>query len=965
MQGNRPVLSTLLDAVPIIAQVALVLLPNYVSLETNVLYILAYFVVFSVMTHFYLSSLIGTRLRMDDLEVVCVSLFLGSAINMTVYILLTQVLAEVPRQLFLSVLTGLSFCSYLLYIRFRKKGVEAGGSLTGNVINVFAAYISALTGFYIILRVVPTLYWRGPDAWETASAVRAIVERSLDPGEAISYFYGYVHLWNAGFYYYISALQLITGTPVESILRFGGALSAGALCFLTFVVVRRIAGPLAGLLSGLLLFTNPMNITRFVTPLREDYGFQLLILALLFIKARMDLEDKRPNFPYICVVGFLLASSAVVHILPSLLLFTILALYLLYHWLRKESSQTKEIVYILLASCVFVGYYAVYLWGALSWFIGVVMGGGVFLLLIPATTILIVWYASKTMHQPDVEHYRSLAVLLSLLVIFVNLFLTSGKSGPFKDLSLDMFSGVILLIGLYELLTNMGKVPLFASSIVMATGFFTAFSYVGVTVPVERFSIYLSWVATYLCSSFLSRLLSANWVHVSSLRDIGLLKGVRPEVPFLVVLVLATSLGAALQTPRYPYYFDEAEITDTRAFNARVQEGDIVIPQETLRHLLYYTGTSYGSLVTGRDFREWLTSAYAADSPEELSGLIESRFPGKTRALFFSTTNRYLMYDDPWVNRTILENFCREHLVGRVKYFTMDIPYVMNNLPAEKISRVTVNNESPVISTKMGNENVTSISNVFRDHGNRLRMLYTTGHGLRSAESPDGDSWAPDGSTLLQGVYLNPYIIEQGGVFHMFVEDLSSRTVAHYASADTYRWESLGSLGPDQGCLYYVAEAPVAWLEGEAIRVIFWETAVTGDAPRSGLRCLESRDGQTWRDAGLDTDWRLITGDYYSVEHSKILLSEAFPSDGELVFIGRCLPRDADDPSPWRLGSFKLDTGSGSQRVFFSPIAVSAPGAPPEAQSFRVWRDTAAGELDFYITLQGDPKGIYRGSLSN
>jgi len=968
MQGYRSVPRTLLRSLPIVAQLILVLLPNYADLGANISYSLTYFVVFSIMTPFYLSSLICARFRMDGLEVVCVSLFLGSAINMTVYILLTQVLVEVSRQLFLSVLTGLSLCSYLLYIVFRRKNIEEGGSPARKVLDVFAAYLSALTGFYMIFRIIPTLYWRGVDAWETASAVKAIVERSLDPGEAINYFYGYVHLWNAGFYYYLAAVQLITGASVESILRYGGTFSAAALCFLTFVVVRRMAGPLAGLLSGLLLFTNPMNMMRFVTPLRENYGFELLVLALLFFKARGDLDEKRPNIPYICVVGFILASSVVVHILPSLLLFTILALHLLYYWLRKESSLMKEIVYILLASCVFVGYYAVYLEEALVWFIGVAMEGGVFLVLVPASSIVIIWYASKTMHQPEVERYKSLGIFLSLLVIFVNLFLTSGKSGTFKGLSMDMFSGVILLIGLYELLTRLDKVPLFASSIIISTGFFTVFSYVGVTVPVERFSLYLSWVATYLCSSFLSRLLSANWVHVSSLRDIGLLRNMRPEVLFLVLIVLATSLGAALQMPRYPYYFDEAEITDTRAFNARVQEDDLVIPQETLRHLLYYTETNYSSLVTEKDYREWLTLVYSADSPSELSDLIESRFPDKNRAVFFTTTSRYSVYDDLFVNRSILENYCREYLVGSVRYFTMDVPYVRNNIPVEKIGNVTVDYENPFISVTdtVGAEAITSISNVYEDHENRSRIMYTTEDGLWSAASVDGVTWVHEDTKVLDGGYLNPYLIDSGGSHHLFIEDISTKAVTYYVSADTYHWDSRGNFGgPLPEHMFYSAEAPVAWLDDEVMRVIFWETVVTDDVPRSGLRCLESLDGHGWRDSELNTDWRLITDKYYAVEYRKIVLSEVFSSKGELVFIGRYLSENSDESYSWKLGAFKPDAESSSERVFFSSITVTPRDGLSEISSCRVWRDPAEGALDFYIMFEDDSTGVYRGSVSD
>jgi hypothetical protein len=798
--------------------------------------------------------------------------------------------------------------------------------------------------------------------------VRAIVERSLDPGEAINYFYGYVYLWNSGFYYYLSAVQLIADTSMESMLRYGGAFSAGALCFLTFIVVRRIAGSFAGLLSGLLLFSNPMYMTRFVTPLREDYGFELLILALLFLKARGDLDDKRPNIPYVCLVGFILASSAVVHILPSLLLFTILVFYLLYYWLRKESSLMMETVYILLASCVFVGYYAVYLEEALAWFIGVVMEGGVFLLLVPASSIIIMWYASKTLHRPEVERYRSLAVLLSLLVIFVNLFLTSGKSGPFKDLSMDMFSGVILLIGLYELLTNLGKVPLFASSIIMATGFFTAFSYVGVTVPVERFSLYLSWVATYLCASFLSRLLSANWVHLSSLRDIGQLRNMRPEVPFLILIVLATSLGTALQTPRYPYYFDEAEITDTRDFNAKVLADDLVIPQETLRHLLYYTETGYDNLVTVKDFREWLTLVYSAESPSELSDLIESRFPEKNRVVFFTTTNRYSVYDDLFVNRSILENYCREYLVGHVRYFTMDVPYVRNNIPVERIRNVTVDYENPFMSVTdaVGAEAITSISNVYEDHENRSRIMYTTEDGLWSAASVDGVTWAHNDTRVLNGGYLNPYLIESGGMYYLFIEDLSAKAVTYYVSVDTYHWDRRGNFsGPLPEHLFYSAEAPVAWLEDGVMRVLFWETVITDDVPRIGLRCLESRGGHGWRDAELNTDWRLITDKYYAVEYSKIVLSEVFSSKGELVFIGRYLSENNDGSYSWKFGTFKPDAESSSKRVFFSSITVNPPDGSAEIRSCRVWRDPAEGALDFYIMFEDDFTGVYRGRISD
>ncbi|MFH2110770.1 MAG: hypothetical protein ABIJ47_05850 [Candidatus Bathyarchaeota archaeon] len=912
--------------------------------------------------------MIGDRFRMDDLEVVCVSLFFGSAIHMTVYILLTQILAEVSRPLFLSVLTGLSLCSYLLHIKYRRKSVENGASFMGKVLDVFAAYLSALTGFYLIIRVIPKLYWRGPDAWETASVVRTIVLRSLDPGEAISYFYGYVYLWNAGFYYYLSAVQLIANASVENLLRYGGAFSAGALCLLTFIVVRRMAGSFAGFLSGLLLFSNPMYLTRFVTPLREDYGFVLLILALFFFKVREDLEAQRPNVLYVSVMGFIFASSVVVHLLPSLFLFMVPMLHTLYYWLKKETTLMMENIYILLASCVFISYYVIYLGESLAWFIGVVIEGGVFLLLIPMLSVVFMWYALRNVQNPEVEHYRKLGVLLSLLVIFINLFFTSEKSGGFRALSLDMFSGVILLIGLYELLANLGKVPLFVSSIVMVTGFFIAFSYVGVVVPIERFSIYLSWVAIYLCASFLSRLISVNWVHVSSLREIGQLRNMRPEVLFLVVLVLTTSLGGALQTPRYPYYFDEVEISDTRVFNTRVRAYDLVIPQETLRHLLYYTETSYGSLVTGKDYREWLTGAYSADSPGELSDLIESRFPDKTRAVFFTTTNRYNVYDDKFVNRSILENYCREYYVGHVRYFTMDVPYVRNNVPVEKIRNVIVDYDNPFITVvdAVGAEAVTSISNVYVDHENRYRMLYTTEEGLWSAVSVAGVTWVHDGTRLLDGCFLNPYLIESGDRYHLFIEDLSGGTVAYYVSEDAYQWDRRGDLsGPLSDHLFYSAEAPVAWVEDGVMRVLFWETVVTEGVPRSGLRCLESSDGVSWRDAKLNTDWRLITDQYYAVEYRKIMLSEVFASEGELVFVGRYLTEDNDRSYSWKLGAFKPDLGTGSLRVFASSISVTPRDGQVSVRNCRVLRNPSEGVLEFYIMFEDDLTGVYKGSLGD
>ncbi|TRO49340.1 hypothetical protein E2P65_01280 [Candidatus Bathyarchaeota archaeon] len=708
-------------------------------------------------------------------------------------------------------------------------------------------------------------------------------------------------------------------------------------------------------------------MTRFVTPLREDYGFVLLILALFFFKVREGLEVKRLNVLYITVMGFIFASSVVVHLLPSLFLFVLLALNTVYYWFKKETTLMKENISILLASCVFISYYVVYLEESLAWFIGVVFQGGVFLLLIPALSVVFMWYASRIVHKsPEVEQYRRLGVLLSLLIIFFNLFFTSEKSAGFNALTLDMFSSVILLIGLYELLSNQGKVPLCITSIVMATGFFISFSYVGVVVPIGRFSVYLSWVAVYLCSGFLSRLLSMNIVHMSSLQIVEQLRSIKPEGVLLVALVLITSLGGALQTRQYPYYFNESDISDTRVFNSLVRADDLIIPQESLRHLLYYTETDYECLVTGEDNKEFLIDLYSANSPVELSDIIASTFPDKRRAVFFTTMDRYPVYTDPFVNRNVLEKYCREYTVGHVMYFTMDIPYVENNIPVERIRSIDVDESATIFAEGLGSGAVTSFSNLYVGRDGRYYLLYTTDEGLWSAVNVNGEAWANLGTRLLDGRYLNPYIVDDDGMYYLFVEDPSLGVVASYISEDGYQWSGRREIGgPPPDHLYYWTESPVAWVEKGTLYVIFWETVVADEVLRSGLRCLESRDGVSWRDAESSSEWRLFSDMYYPVEYSKIILSEAFSSEGELVYVGRYLSKDEDGSYSWKLGSFKPDTATGSQRVFLSTIDVYSYGEQVTVGLCRVLRDTSEARLDFFVMFESGYTGIYKGNMGD
>ena len=118
-------------------------------------------------------------------------------------------------------------------------------------------------------------------------------------------------------------------------------------------------------------------------------------------------------------------------------------------------------------------------------------------------------------------------------------------------------------------------------------------------------------------------------------------------------------------------------------------------------------------------------------------------------------------------------------------------------------------------------------------------------------------------------------------------------------SSDGLMWsESLSMIDYSDISPITLIESPILWRDDGEWSLLYWETRI-GDDFSSGLRHLNSSDGENWLDCGI-VSWSLHDEKYCVYPYDKLLLSDVVLGDDGVSFTGRAYMSGLEGIKTWR-----------------------------------------------------------------
>ncbi|MBN2336463.1 hypothetical protein JXL21_12975 [Candidatus Bathyarchaeota archaeon] len=920
MREDGTVIDRLIYASPFLLLASYTAVGSFIHLDSFPLRLLS-FLATLILPAFYLARLVSRELGLGLDEFLAVDAILGAVLLKFTYVYLTTFLGEVTRLHVMLSLTVLSTASFILDSRM---GGDYPPKPPEHAIKPILLLVSFLFGLAIVSRSLPFEFWRGADPWEAATVSRAIAELSLSPSQAVEYFYSYVHLDNSGFYYLISSVSVVTGLSVDSVLRFGGPVLAGAASTLTYLVAKRVYSPLSGLVASFLLFTNYYIYFRFSSPLRENLGvLYLLAIILLFESVRDSSRTLKPGT--VASFALLFGGCLVTHILTPFMVVGVVSVHVL-RFLASHDNKTIRNVGLGLAAAVLIPWmYLGYLLYPLKFFLKTNTAVGVSALVILAALAVTLYILRRSGFEvSSIGRNNPKKAVLSVELVFYLVFLVSllfppflGEGFEFECLSFDLFSDVVLIAAFVGLLVFRRASRLSFVGLGSLLAVFMALSYFGVEVPLNRFSVYIAFILCVKASSVFAGMNPGagfgSGLSVQGLRDVV----VRNRVYLvLLLLVVSMSLTEVQGLPRFYTTFTERDIEATKGFVETLSAEDLVIADEVSEHLLYYVDTPRENLVTLMDDNLWLNSFLNSSTPYELSEQVATQYPEKTRLRLFMKNDYYWNWNFLPFPQELYDYYCSQTQIDTVRVLTFDLPFTAEKIPLEKVKFIETNE---VALTGSGDtawdhevESPSNLVNDLGDHEKPYKMYYTgvgrdlTGIGL--AYSEDGRTWFKESEPVLTG-YSEPYVVQDGGIYRLFCERQSDDSIVSFTSVDGIEWgeETLIELAQLGDYAVHRYESPVAWLEeGE------WFLALT----ESGIGDVDyvnepvvfvSHDSVNW-DRNVTGGWTLKVDSGRRFKLRRLLLTDVARVGDGYMFLGRFLAENEESEYQWRTGSLYLNS---------------------------------------------------------
>jgi len=861
---------------------------------------------------FYISLSLKQEMNMSWSEFIITNIILNSLVLLFSYSFLTFLPIIVSRQV---LLTTLAFFSVFTCIFLSNQIVWEEPSETDfNHLNLIGLFWVFMTGFLLIAKMLPGEYWYEFDTWQSVNVINTISRLSLSPVEAFQYYFTYISLSQFGFYYLISAVHLATGLPTDVIIRYGPPLFSGVCSTLIYAIVKRREGFVASLFASAVFFVNPRLNWRFSMLLRENFAYLLLMTMILALTIHNG-EEKQVKSFHTLFVGMILAGIFITHPIPMVFSFAILGFFIILHVLQGNNKQFLELVIALIVSFILtlpffsVIFYSYAIYVKLNilnthtiitlFFIGVL---GAF---------LVIKIKKDQINSITKSPVFRIIFILAVLGVIIHTFTVPRefKGDMYYDLSPHMLSDFLSILGIFGFLISMlyplDKLVYVFSGLV---AFIFSITNFGVRVPLQRLSIYVTFIQTYCAAGFVGRIMrllepaivkDAQWEKlVSFYNRIG-----EQKVQVIIILLLSPFIiGEAISlTPLNDIRYTNEDISSIKEFLKTVDEDDIILPHKMTEHIFYYLDSSRDNLATTLEQKRWVLKTYDSTdlnmSIEELPEI----WRDKKRICVVSIDKYYFdeEHKDTLPFAEILEETGEIKIINTAIFFTFDLPLKNAEIKIRFGKYIGRNSQEPVLAEdgkdgwSVAIKDPSNVISMEQDSVGPFIMAYTgyvenndTRIGL--AQSLDGLYWKKMLRPITHPGYGNPFLIKEKGKFYLFCERDRDNQIVRFESQDGSYWSKETELIPKTGAKYQLRESPVVWIENNIWKIVYTETYLDEDNYREGLVYAESKDGIEWDINEEYLNWEFFYNDAYDeVKIDKILLDDIVLLPEGYIFTGK------------------------------------------------------------------------------
>ena len=951
------------------------------NINGGTLFTLTAFLVSTNIPTLSISKSLQKSLNMVEDELLVINFILGNCLFNIVYIFLNTLLPQVARTTLMGALCAISVLTGL-WKGLSDEDYQNEDSLVKRGLRYFVALLALIPGIYSIYKSLPANYWRGEDPWGLVVCAREIAVKNFTPLEAYEYFLAYFQLFTSGFYYHVAGIITVTGAHEEFLVRYGGIIMGGTLTALTYVTVKRLTNATGGLLAAFFLFLNPYMVLRFSSPLREYYGYLILIVFILLSNLRAR-SNQRFSPIYVLTSAVLFGTALVNHSLTPIFILGILGFDVMNNIIKKRFNPIYEtcamfgvslllaIPYIQILYIPFLKFFSINL-------IGLTLYGALGFIIFSAIILLLKNRVNEKSFQ--VSNPVKLVFLFLLATVFVvNLYYPPilGPDFTFQYLKKSQFSfslGWVALIGFLALAYSNTPLQVYALALQVAS--FVDLSYLGIKVPLDRIGVYGMWIMSYSAAQLIVKVISFTGFEPINIEGMQFRASWFKEYAWrnryailILILIMTPFIREVGQIRQSPVTYTSDRMNKAAEFVEILEKGDLVIPHRLLIPVIYYVDTPQENKLVIDKRGDWMDQFYASETVYDMSRWIQETQPDAKRIHFFTQKSFHSSDRFGSLSEEIIEDYGKEREWGDSRSITFDIPFTLESLPLENV-RYIGNNGSRIVSSIGEGDKIREISNVMYDPTSpckAFRMYFTVEnhsglHSIGYAWSSDGLNW--ENSNLNLTGLSDPYIVKQDTTYVMFaINDQGS--LVRLGSQEGENWEKESVIvEPPKGYEYWKVESPIAWTESSTWNLVYTLTTVNETNNGSKIIQRNSTDGITWS-GEKQVEPVLLSKSYEHQVQDKILLTDRVELDQGVMFFGRVHAEKRGGDMEWKTGSMRFPDGIEKKAAYLRSFTYTDyPEYSRDVKSIQFTRDLKGNPL-FLYTGDGVVDGVHLGYVDD
>jgi hypothetical protein len=867
---------------------------------------------------------------------------------------------------------SLTFFLFVLSFLVTFSSESFGATDNKMIINLLGLLTSFFVGFFMLSLYMPLQFWRGPDGWANTNVYRTIAETGFSPVEAYDFFKSYVHLSNPGFYHYYSAIHLVTGFSVESIMRYGGLIQTGLFVSLAYITFKRVNGILSGLSGVFLLSLNPFFNHRFMVLLREEFSLFFLFTGLFLYICYREVNSWSSSFRVV-VIGSLLASCLLSHPMVPGFFIGLLVCQIGYSLIERREDEIRADLYSLVLGLTLVIPFSGIMLDPLIFFIGKLSVPYLLVGICLAAAVSATLYLFY-IRKPDLDHLFPVAKRILVIFMFIFPLLgvavkpELGESYSFGFIDVEDFSRVLVPLSVAGyFLYHLGATERVVVGLNFVISSLIATSYLGVPVPLDRLSIPLMWIMSFYASYLVKASSRVSFPDTSLIKQcsglMSRLMGCRMTLVF-ILMILAGGMVELSSVTRKPSTFNTYDVEDTRMFVSTLDPGDLVFPYGVSDHVLYYTGISEDNIVTDLEVKHGLGSL-EHDSVHQVSDLVHASYPDvEALLLYVHGWDEYRLRETPFGR--LLDIYFEKASYGTFSSYKLEIPFSVEKLKMGQIKYIKDSSEVVILGSD--EEGLNAVSNcVYLSEDERsYRFLFVQGGSddsqmLCLASSTDGITWNVESENELDRELNSLSLVEHDGVYYLYAGTSSKDMVVRFESRDLRKWDDCIIVYDSSSMEEFTfIVSPLVWFEDDMFRMLFWETNID-DPTETGLYYAMSVDGVTWDKKPGPLGWVLMDsrGKYYRYE--KILPTDVVYGDEGYTLLAKMYMEDNAFDMNWATGSITLENvtyNAGKVRCFVYKDHLES-----RMDSVHLIRDIEGARLGL-IYVEGEGGRAFVGAVS-